>query len=397
MHNNSFFKTRSTNVAGLLSPEAISKMPVAAASSRDDDPIAPGTALLRAFLGSIFLGAAALASASAHAQQSPAVVQVAEVSRTELAPTVAVPGTIYSRNEVQITAGVAGQLEMVAEPGTLVEQGQAIARVDKRSLVLQRDEQEALLARAEINTRQLNSQLRRQRELQNEKLVSEFELEQTEANRDLAASDADIIRVRIRQIDEQIRRTEILAPFTGVVISRERRAGEEVARGEVLGQMTDLLSLEVRAFVPLKHLPRTTVGQALDVFALESQHAGIIRALVPTGDVRSQTFEARIDLPVHASNDWTVGQLVSVAIPIRTKALSLTVPRDALVLRTNGSFVFRINAENKAEQVRVAIGDSSGELIAVTGQLEAGDKVAVRGAENLTEGADVKIVLARAS
>lgn len=335
-------------------------------------------------------------SSTAGAEQPPApVVQVAQVSRTELAPTVAVPGTIYSRNEVQITAGVAGQLTWVAEPGTVVAAGEALASVDTESLLLQRAEQEALLERAEINVRQLSSQLRRQRELQSEKLVSEFELEQTEANRDLADADAKIIKVRIRQIDDQIRRADVRAPFTGIVISRLRRAGEDVARGEVLGQLTDIQTLEVRAFVPLKHLPRTEVGQALDIFATDARHAGTIRALVPTGDVRSQTFEARIDLPLDATVDWTVGQLVSVAIPIRPKELALTIPRDALVLRTDGAFVFRISAENKAEQVRVAIGDSTGELIGVTGELEEGDRVAIRGAENLTEGAEVRILMSQ--
>ena len=303
-------------------------------------------------------GAAMLAASAAAAQQPPArVVQVAEVTRVELAPTVAVPGTVYSRNDMQITAGIAGQLEMVAEPGTVVRQGQAVARVDTRTLMLQRAEQEALLERAEINIRQLESQLRRQRELQSQKLVSEFDLEQTQANRDLAQSDASITRVRIRQIDDQIRRAAVRAPFTGIVTSRTRRAGEDVARGEILGQMTDVETLEVRAFVPLKHLPRTTVGQALDIFATDTRHAGTIRSLVPTGDVRSQTFAAHIDLPASATSDWTVGQLVSVAIPIRAEKLALTVPRDALVLRSNGSFVFRIDAENKARQVRVELGD----------------------------------------
>jgi RND family efflux transporter MFP subunit len=329
-------------------------------------------------------------------QQMPAkVVQVADVSRTELAPTVAVPGTIYSRNEMQVTAGVAGQLTMVAEPGTIVEKGQTIASIEKSTLLLQRAEQEALLARAEINIRQLNSQLRRQSELQGKNLVSEFELEQTEANRDLALSDANITKVRIRQIDDLIRRADVRAPFTGVVISREHRAGEDVARGEVLAQITDLSNLEVRAFVPLKHLPRTSVGQSLDVFATDEYHAGTIRSLVPTGDVRSQTFEARIDLPSRAIGSWTVGQLVSVAIPIRAKALELTVPRDALVLRRNGSFVFRINEENKAERIEVQIGDSAGDLIAISGPLSVGDRVAVRGAENLSEGADVKILISK--
>jgi len=338
-----------------------------------------------------------VAALPAAAQQPPAsVVQVAEVTRVELAPTVAVPGTVFSRNDVQITAGVAGQLELVVEPGTVVAKGQPVARLDKTALVLQREEQEALLERAEINIRQLESQLRRQRELENQNLVSEFELEQTEANRDLAVSDANITKVRIRQIDDQIRRADIRAPFTGVVISRERRAGEDVGRGDVLATMTDIQNLEVRAFVPLKHLPRTVVGESLSVFSSEARYSGTIRSLVPTGDVRSQTFEARIDLPLGATADWTVGQLVSVAIPIRARELTLTIPRDALVLRSDGAFVFRINGDDKAEQVAVELGDSEGDLIAVNGALAEGDRVAVRGAENLREGADVRIMVSRA-
>ena len=331
-------------------------------------------------------------------QQMPAkVVQISTVSRTEVAPTVAVPGTIYSRNDMQITAGVAGQLVMVAEPGTVVQTGEPVARIDKRTLLLQRAEQEALLERADINIRQLESQLRRQRELGNSNLVSEFELEQTESNRDLAISDANITRVRMRQIDDLLRRADVRAPFSGVVISRTRRAGEDVARGEILGRITDIQNLEVRAFVPLKHLPRTVAGQAIDIFATDVAHAGTIRSLVPTGDVRSQTFEARIDLPAGAAQDWTVGQLVSVAIPIRARQLALAVPRDALVLRQNGSFVFRINAENKAERIKVDIGDAAGELVAINGDLAEGDRVAIRGAENLSEGADVRILVSESS
>lgn len=328
------------------------------------------------------------------AQEAPSpVVQVAGVERRPIAPTVSVPGTVYSRNEVQITAGIDGQLESVAEPGTIVQKGEPVARLDRRPLLLQREEQEALLERAEISLRQLESQLRRQRELQSSSLVSEFELEQTAANRDLAASDANITRVRIRQIDEQIRRADALAPFTGIVIERLRRGGEDVGRGEALAQLTDIENMEVRAFVPLKHLPRTGVGDSIEVFTGEERFDGSIRALVPTGDVRSQTFTAHIDLPASAAGAWTVGQLVSVAVPIRTAAATLTVPRDALILRQSGSYVFRINDDSQAERVYVEIGDSAGELVAVRGALQEGDRVAVRGGENLTDGASVRVAL----
>lgn len=326
-------------------------------------------------------------------QQPPKIVQVSEVVRADIAPTVSVPGTIYSRNEMQITAGIAGQLEMVAEPGSMVEKGDVVARIDRHTLLLQRAEQEALLERAEINLRQLDSDLRRQRELQDSNLVSEFQLEQTEANRDLARSDVSITNVRIRQIDDQIRRCEVRAQFAGVVVERLRRSGEDVSRGEVLGRMTDTRNMEVRAFVPLKHLPRTLVGDSIDVFARDVRRQGTIRALIPTGDVRSQTFEARIDLPDSARRSWSVGQLVSVAVRIQAGTSTLTVPRDALILRQNGHFVYRISEQNKAERVYVDIGDSEGELIAVSGALREGDAVAVRGAESLSEGAEVQVVL----
>ena len=74
----------------------------------------------------------------------------------------------------------------------------------------------------------------------------------------------------------------------------------------------------------------------------------------------------------------------------------MAVPRDALVLRHNGSFVFRINEDNAAEQVAVVLGDSSGDMVAVEGALREGDRVAIRGAENLTDGAATKIMLSRA-
>jgi IMP cyclohydrolase len=88
----------------------------------------------------------------------------------------------------------------------------------------------------------------------------------------------------------------------------------------------------------------------------------------------------------------SVGQLVSVAIPISVGQSTLTVPRDALVLRQSGQYVYRINAENIAERISVDIGDTEGELIAVTGALQEGDAVVIRGAESLSDGAPVRIL-----
>ena len=327
------------------------------------------------------------------AQQPPAsVVRVAEVTRAEMAPTVAVPGTVYARNEVELRAAVAGTLANVREPGSSVAAGDVVAKLDTTTLELQRAEQEALLERAEIEVARLQSEYGRQRELQETDVVSEFQLEQTLANLQLAQADARIIGIRIRQIDDEIRRCSVRAPFAGMVVARARRGGEDVARGEMLARLTDIDHLEVRAFVPLKHLARTQQGDRLNIFNSDVSTAGTIRALIPSGDVRSQTFEVHIDLPEAEQHSLVLGQLVSVAIPIRVRQSVLAVPRDALVLRSDGTYVFRVNAENVAERIAVTLGDSDGDMIAVEGALAEGDRVAVRGAENLSDGASVRLL-----
>jgi multidrug efflux pump subunit AcrA (membrane-fusion protein) len=70
----------------------------------------------------------------------------------------------------------------------------------------------------------------------------------------------------------------------------------------------------------------------------------------------------------------------------------IAIPRDALVLRRDGTRVFRIKADNSAEPVTIVSGIASGELIEVKGGIQAGDKVVTRGGERLRPGQQVMII-----
>ncbi len=325
-------------------------------------------------------------------QMPPKPVSVSGVTSTQITPTVPIAGTIYSRNDVQITAGVNGPLVFVAEPGTYVEAGDVVARIDDISFRLQKLEQKALAERAKISLRFLNSLLERQRGLAETLATSVNQLEQTEADRDVAESDLSIASLRLDQIQEQLERTIIRAPFAGVITERLRREGEFVAPGNVLARMTDTENLEVRVAVPVNYAGRVHRGDSLKMFGYEAEFFGEIRAVIPSSDVRSQTFEIRVELPDNAGRDWAIGQLVSVAVPMRSVEETLVVPRDALILRREGTYVYRINEDNTAQRIMVEVGDGDGVMVAVNGELEAGDLVAIRGAETLQEGSAVTIV-----
>ncbi|MEM9303216.1 MAG: efflux RND transporter periplasmic adaptor subunit [Pseudomonadota bacterium] len=339
--------------------------------------------------------ACSLAFASSWAQPagSPSSpVKIDEVVQTEVAPTVPITGTVHSRNDIQITAAVDGRLEFVAEPGTLLRAGEEVARIELGPLRLQLDELRAQATRARAQLAYLEKQLERENQLMQKNSTAANQRDETESNRDIARSDLRIAETRILQTEDLIERAVIRARFDGIVTARDRREGETVGRGAVLARLTDVEHLEVRALAPLHQSARVQPGDELRLFGYESSFAGTVRAVIPPLDARTQALELRIDLPAGALGRWSLGQLVSVAVPQRIETQTLAVDRDALILREEGTFVYRVNEDGTADRVRVDPGVSVGRLVAIRGELAAGDRVVVRGGETLSPGQSVTIV-----
>ena len=340
---------------------------------------------------SIAISALWLAPSVANAQSNEAVlVTVTEVVAEDMSPFVPTAGTVFSRNATQITAGLAARIEWIAEPGDFVPAGGVVARFDCDLLALRRDELLATAEREQVNVQTFSKEATRLEKAREALVASETQLILMQGERDRALSELKIANVRIRQTDAELKRCVARAPFDGVVTERMRTAGEDVERSTVLAAMTDTQNLEVRASVPIRYLPRIRTGAIAAVQMNELNFEGRIRKAVPAGDAASQTFEVRIDLPASAPEFVAAGQLVSVSLPLAASNV-MTVPRDSVVLREDGTFVMRINAENKAERVTIQVADASGQRVAVRGELKPGDRVAVRGAEALDDGAAVAV------
>ena len=312
-------------------------------------------------------------------------ITVSQVVSASVGPRIPAAGTVFSRNETQITAGIAGRLEWVAEPGDQINAGESVARFDCEMLELQRERQVAQAERADINFKTLSREVERLDTLTATNAISIMQYERTQADRDLAKSDLAIARITIKETENQLRRCNVKAPFSGVVTEQLQRAGEDVERSTVLAAITDTQNLEVRASVPIRYLPRMQIGEIAEVKMSEMRLEGRIRKIVPAANSQSQTFEVRLELPKDAPQVVAAGQLVSVTLPLSANA-ALTVPRDSVVLREDGAFVMRINSDQKAERVSVEVTESNGDHVAVRGALESGDRVAVRGAESLQDG-----------
>ncbi len=140
----------------------------------------------------------AVSDGQAQDQDDPTSITVTEVLEIDVAPSVPAAGTVFSRNETQITAGMAGRLMWLAEPGDYVEAGKAVATFDCEMLGLQRERQVAQADRAKINFDRLAKEVGRLNSVSDASAIAEIQLDRTVADRDLAGSDFRIANIAIR-------------------------------------------------------------------------------------------------------------------------------------------------------------------------------------------------------
>lgn len=322
-------------------------------------------------------------------ERPPSSVQVARASLRELAPVVRAAGIVRSRSAADLAAAVPGRLQWVAEAGTAVASGEVVARLDTRELSLVRAEQAARVNRARVTLSGLDRELERLRA--SGSAVPRFNVDQAQSNRDVAAADLEVARALLAQTDDQLARSRLTAPFDGVVSDRVRRAGEEVARGDVVARLVNPDELEIRLFVPLRHVRAIRAGDVVNVTAERRAFTAPVSSIVPAGDARSQSFEVLVKAP-RVDGLLAAGTTVEVELPLGEPQRRIAVPRDALVIRAEGLYVYRVTNDQRAERVEVRSGIAEGEWIAVDGKVADGDQVIVRGAELLRGGERVQIV-----
>ena len=166
------------------------------------------------------------------------------------------------------------------------------------------------------------------------------------------------------------------------------QAGEWADKGQAIVRLVSSKNLEIQTHIPSSALPFVTMGAPLSYRNGKSMGTGQVRTLVPIGGDLSRLYELRVSV---TDASLSAGTLLRVAIPTAHPREVVLVPRDALVLRREGVYIFRVNEKSTAEKVTVQTGVAQADSIEVIGGIREGDRVITRGAENLQPGMVVKV------
>lgn len=319
----------------------------------------------------------------------PTLVKVDNAVTMKIAPTIWVSGTVIGRYDSSISAEVEGRLETILDVGDRANKGDVIARIDATRYRLAIEEIEAEIPPIETMVGFYTKEAERLEKLAQQNNAARNQLDQTIANRDEAQARIRQVKSRLASAKDDLDRTTILSPFTGVIAERIKSPGERVEQGDEVVRLVDTENLEIQAFIQRSSFINLNTGDELKVTSPDGETTAKVSALIPVGDRESRLFEMRLAL---AGSEWTAGSAVKVSAPVAKQQSVLAVPRDALVIRQSGTVVYKINNDNTAQMVPVTTGIANTTHIQVFGDLQADDRVVIRGNERLQPGATVTVI-----
>jgi len=344
---------------------------------------------------SAFFGVAILAvTAPALAQQAPPPapsVTVMQAKVVRMAPTMALPGTVVARNDSHLASEVEGRVAWVAEVGTAVKKGDVVARIDSDVAGLQLASDRANASRLAAQLNFDRAQAERMQKLYAVNAIAKSTRDQAASTRDMDAAALAQAQAALKTSQYKFDHSQIRAPFDGRVVSRLINIGEYATAGKDIVRLVETDAIEVSTQIPIDSSHYLHEGQQTAVVIENHSVTATVRAVVPVGDIASRTLEIRLTLP---SGSAYVGDAAKVLIPSAAPHTVLAVPRDALVLREDNTYVFKVDGKGIANRVAVETGTEDGALVEVHGSLTAGDRVIVRGAERLEAGQKVRAIMA---
>jgi HlyD family secretion protein len=222
-------------------------------------------------------------------------------------------------------------------------------------------------------------------------LARQSSIARKKTQRDIFKVTIDRINAEIIQLLKDIEATKLRAEIDGQVtfIANYRRGFAR--KGEVVAKVTDLNSFEIEAEIPEKYISYLENTKTVSAYSLDGNQIDVaLRVFLPVQNLRSSTRTVRFSLvgklPFTLQADNAV---VVIKVPTTSPKPMVIVPKDAVLPVTGGHLVFLAEGGRAKRQI-IQIGAAVEDGFIVRQGLSPGQKVVVRGNEQLSDGRQIQ-------
>jgi membrane fusion protein, multidrug efflux system len=323
------------------------------------------------------------------------------------------PGEFMPYQSVAVRPKVTGFVERVnVDRGSVVKEGQMLARLVAPELKSQRAEAEAKVQAIESQRAEAEAKVVAAQGTY-DKLKAASQTPGVVAGNDLliAQKAMDAAQAQVHAFEESVKAARsavealkdmedylrVTAPFSGVITERNIHPGALVGPGAASPPMFQLeQNSRLRLVVAVPEADVSGIEQGARVtFTVPAYpgeaFSGPIARIARSIDPKTRSMAVELDV-ANAGGQLAPGMYPTVRWPVRRPKASLFVPPTSIVTTTERTFVVRVR-DGVAEWVNVSRGQPNGDLVEVFGALEAGDVIVRRASDELREGTHVNAQL----
>ncbi len=354
---------------------------------------------------SVVLGLATLAGcgqpgepeASAEAAVQNVLLNPADlfsVESGEFASGPVISGSLQPERQADLRAEVSAiVLQVFKHNGDKVQKGDLLVRLDDTSL----RENLASAHEAERASQQAFDQAARQfdrlKTLSSSGAVSTQNLEDAEIRRNNAQSDLAAAKARVVQARQQMDKTEVRAPFAGIVSERAVSNGDTAQVGKALLKVIDPSSLRFEGFIAADQISQVQVGNAV-LFNVNGygnqQFTGAVERVSPMAN--SATRQVQVSVRIQGNNSAMVAGLFAEGRVQTTSHAGLMVPESALIRDGDHVYIWKVQ-DKKLHKTPIQLGsrdERRGDFEVKSG-LVTGDQILRHPKGALAEGLSVEM------
>lgn len=287
-------------------------------------------------------------------------------------------GTVEANEIVDIRSEISGLIESLNfSEGSQVNAGQVLIKLNDSEL------------RAQLSQAQTRTTLAAENERRAKLLLEKEAISQEEY--DIASAEFRTAKAQIDLIQAQLRKTAVIAPFSGKIGLRNFSKGSYITSSDIIAQLVNTSKIKLQFSVPEKYAHLVKVGTTVEfnVQGVKQSFIGHIYALEPFIDPSSRTLTVRA-LTDNQDNLLIPGAFANVILPLENISDALLIPTEALIPIQNGKKVF-VQKNGKAKEILVETGARTDSTILITKGLAIGDTVLTSGVMSLRDGSVVKV------
>ncbi len=287
-------------------------------------------------------------------------------------------GTLRADESVDLAAEVSGRVTRIHfREGSYVQRGQLLLKINDAELQAQRER-----LRFRIELAQASEE--RQRRLLEIGGVSQEEY-------DAALGEVNVLRADVAHVEAQIARTELRAPFSGIIGLRYISEGAYVSPQTRVATLQALSPMKLDFSIPERYTGRVQIGDRVtfSVAGSPQRYRGEVFAVEPRVDEDTRTLLIRAQVP-NPEGSLFPGAFADIELIVEEIDNALPVPAISIIPELEGRRVW-VMENGKAASRRVETGLRTDAAVQVTNGLTPGDTVLVSGIQVVRPGQSIRV------